>query len=186
MSFEARISDEPICDFCSEPKPTRGFDVADFPMDPGCAGVPPYHSKGAWMACATCGSMIDGKHWDRLLMRAVDRLCPKYPQLPRRILTDTVSARTTCSANTIARRPMTPEELKAALADPSTHVVAMEITPDDRERLLKATEEVGDYLIRLTRSPAEAALVLHFVQDALYRTMGLHHLEIGRTKKHES
>lgn len=43
------------------------------------------------MACATCGTLVDGGHWDRLLLRALNRLGPKYDGLmPRRVLADAI------------------------------------------------------------------------------------------------
>jgi hypothetical protein len=88
--MEVRAPEEPICDFCSQPNPTRFFEAPDFPMDGAHDGLPAYRSRGAWAACATCGSMIDAENWDSLLLRAVDRLQPKYGTVPRRILVDTV------------------------------------------------------------------------------------------------
>ena len=83
------LYDEPVCDFCSAPKPTRYLDCPNFPMDQ-TPGLPEYRSRGAWPACAMCGGLIDAENWTGLLNRAVDRLQEKYSDLPRRILTDTV------------------------------------------------------------------------------------------------
>lgn len=87
---ELRASDEPICDFCSTPNPTRHFICRDFPMDKS-PGMPELRSLGEWIACSACGALIDAGNWNGLLMRAVDRLSEKYAgMMPRRILTDTV------------------------------------------------------------------------------------------------
>jgi hypothetical protein len=76
---------ENICDFCSTPEPKRRFECPSFPMVPG------YSSLGAWMACDTCGSLIDREEWDKLLLRAVDKIYPKYQSaMPRRIFIATI------------------------------------------------------------------------------------------------
>jgi hypothetical protein len=87
---ELRMAKENICDFCSAPNPTCTFECPDFPVaDDG--GTTLLNSRGAWMACAVCGSFITQGNWDRLLLRAVDALYPKYQgMMPRRILTDTI------------------------------------------------------------------------------------------------
>jgi hypothetical protein len=81
-----------ICDFCSQPHPTRTFDCPDFPMDGPHpqAGLPEYRSRGAWMACSTCGTLIDAGKWEELTGRATERLASKYRQLPLRILREQV------------------------------------------------------------------------------------------------
>jgi hypothetical protein len=82
-----------ICDFCSERNPTRVFNTPDFQMDEGHpeAGLQPMESRGAWMACSTCGTYIDAGEWERLALRAVDRHAQKYGAvLPRRIIFDQV------------------------------------------------------------------------------------------------
>lgn len=87
--IEARAGDN-ICDFCSQPNPERVFMCPDFTMDQS-PGWPEYRSKGAWIACTPCGELIDKGAWDRLLLRAVDRLFPKYQaMMPRRALMDVV------------------------------------------------------------------------------------------------
>lgn len=85
---ELRMSDQPICDFCSEPKWARRFHCQDFIMDV-TPGFPRYDSKGDWLACSVCGSLIDAENWDGLVQRAVDVFSEKY-NMPRRILADTV------------------------------------------------------------------------------------------------
>ena len=85
---EVRMSDAPICDFCSEPKWARRFRCSDFPMDQS-PGFAPLRSQGDWLACSTCASLIDAENWNGLLMRAVDKFSEKY-FMPRRILTDRI------------------------------------------------------------------------------------------------
>jgi hypothetical protein len=92
MEIEARAGDN-ICDFCSEPNPSRLFASPDFRMDGPRpeAGLPEYRSKGGWAACSTCASMIDNGAWDRLLVRGIDAMVKKYGSLmPKRMLADTV------------------------------------------------------------------------------------------------
>jgi len=88
---EVRVSAEDVCDFCSETNPSRTFDCPDFPMDPAQPDLqlPEYRSRGAWMACSTCGAMIDSGRWDDLLNRATAALGRKYA-LPGRLLRETV------------------------------------------------------------------------------------------------
>lgn len=85
---EVRMSEQNICDFCSEPKWARRFQCTDFPMDES-PGFPRLVSKSDWLACSTCASLIDAGNWNGLLLRAVDRFAQKYP-MPRRILTDRI------------------------------------------------------------------------------------------------
>ena len=86
---EVRVSEEPVCDFCSEPKYARRSHCADFSMDHS-AGFPELRSKGDWLACSVCGNLIDAENWIGLLQRAVDKLSVKYNTVPRRILADGV------------------------------------------------------------------------------------------------
>jgi hypothetical protein len=90
--IEARAGDN-ICDFCSQPNPTRYFNAPDFKMDEPHpdAGLPGFGSKGAWAACPTCAAFIENLQWDGLLQRGVNKLAEKYgSMMPRRVLTDTV------------------------------------------------------------------------------------------------
>jgi hypothetical protein len=75
-----------ICDFCSDPHIGRKFHCEDFVMDP----MFDLGSKGDWMACSTCAALIDAGAWDNLILRAVDKLGTKYPQMPHRILADAI------------------------------------------------------------------------------------------------
>lgn len=77
-----------MCDFCSHPSLARHFHCPDFPMDVPDLPMPPMVSKGDWMACGVCAGFIDAENWTSLLMRAVDKHSEKYPEIPRRILTD--------------------------------------------------------------------------------------------------
>lgn len=87
---ELRMSEQLICDFCGEPKVGRRFHcTADFLMDQ-TPGFLPYGSKGDWAACSACGSLIDAENWNGLLMRAVNKHSQNFPDMPRRILTDTI------------------------------------------------------------------------------------------------
>jgi len=80
----------PICDFCSEPNPSRIFESPDFLMDMPDVPHQPVGSRGAWMACSTCGTFIDNGEWERLAVRALDHMAKKYPDTPRRILFDII------------------------------------------------------------------------------------------------
>lgn len=62
-------------------------------------------------------------------------------------------------------------ELKKLLADPRTKIVPFELTPEVKKRLLEVSEEVLDVLIKGTRGPAEAAMVLHYVSGSLQTWM---------------
>lgn len=89
--YRVRMAEEPICDFCSQPYPTRTFHMdSDFTMDKS-PGFPEFRSKGDWMACAECGSMIDRGDWVDLQVRAYRSLKEKYKNmLPRSILVETI------------------------------------------------------------------------------------------------
>lgn len=90
---EVRMSDEPICDFCSQPKPSVELKCPDFPMDGPHpeAGLPEYRSRGAWMACSTCAHFIREGKWEELVQRATAALAPKYGSLlPKRIVREQV------------------------------------------------------------------------------------------------
>jgi hypothetical protein len=76
-----------ICDFCSEPHVGRRFHCEDFVLD---QTLPQLRSKGDWMACSTCGGLIDAGAWDNLLLHAVNKLGDKYPEMPHRILADAI------------------------------------------------------------------------------------------------
>jgi hypothetical protein len=87
---EGRMTEEPICDFCSQPKPSVPFHCPDFTMDK-TPGLPEYRSRGDWMACSTCGHMIREGKWEQLVARATAALAPKYGHLlPERILREQV------------------------------------------------------------------------------------------------
>lgn len=86
---EIRISEHPICDFCSEPHWARRFHCEDFTMDVADASMPEMRSKGDWLACSVCASMIDHENWTGLLLRALEKHSGKY-QMPRRILADII------------------------------------------------------------------------------------------------
>jgi hypothetical protein len=84
-----RMSEEDICDFCSRPNPARRFQCPDFSLDKRL-GYKELRSKGDWLACTGCGSLIDAGKWDALLLRALSEFAEKYSAMPRRILTDTI------------------------------------------------------------------------------------------------
>jgi len=86
---EMRMSEQPICDFCSAENPARVFHTPEFTMDK-TPGLPESRSRGGWAACSACGTLIDAENWIGLQQRAVNRLSEKYSGIPRRILADTV------------------------------------------------------------------------------------------------
>jgi len=64
-----------VCDFCSAPGPSRGFDVPDFQMD-DFSGI---ESTGGWAACDTCAALIDKDNRKGLLQRSIDTAAfPKF------------------------------------------------------------------------------------------------------------
>jgi hypothetical protein len=79
---EVRVSETPVCDFCSDPNPVRVFQASDFIMDKSTATLPALGSRGGWTACEACGGFIDARNWERLRLRATDALSRKYQGIP--------------------------------------------------------------------------------------------------------
>jgi hypothetical protein len=84
---EVRVSDSPVCDFCSSPEPRYLEDCETFEAwAMGHPSLPPAligRSEGAWSACMPCHEMIQARKWAALQRRAVDALCRKWPEMPR-------------------------------------------------------------------------------------------------------
>lgn len=79
---EVRVSEAPVCDFCSSEEPRYLEDCEDFEAKPFDVTFKAM-SRGAWAACATCHTMIQHRHWKLLKERAVAALLSKYPSLPK-------------------------------------------------------------------------------------------------------
>ena len=83
---------------------------------------------------------------------------------------------------------MTPEDFKKALRDPDTKVLAIEMTPERKERLQKITDAIADHLIRITNGPLEAYMAVSFLMQSLEETLearGFVHSSIEGGNQHE-
>jgi len=84
---EMRVSESPVCDFCSSDEPRHDEPCADVETDRG--NLPmfggPYvaNSIGAWASCETCHQLIAAGKWHTLERRATDAMCAKHPGFPR-------------------------------------------------------------------------------------------------------
>ena len=68
------------CDFCNAPCPTRTYRTADRStvrvrafMESGPL-LQEHHFTPEWVACDSCGELIDAGDWDGLTTRVMDRL----------------------------------------------------------------------------------------------------------------
>jgi hypothetical protein len=75
-----------------------------------------------------------------------------------------------------------PEKLREGLADPKTSLHAVELTPEVRERLQRACSELIDELVKRTKNPFEAYMVLHFLMETFEKKYDIHG---GFTVEHE-
>lgn len=66
-----------------------------------------------------------------------------------------------------------PEELKQAMADPKNKVAAITLTDEMKERLTKACDEMIDELVKRTKGPSEAYMVLHFMMETMEELYGI-------------
>ena len=65
---EVRMSDKPVCDFCSSGDPRWEYPASDFPVDDH---APRVASVGAWLACAECAALIEQEQWPALAKRGL-------------------------------------------------------------------------------------------------------------------
>lgn len=73
----------------------------------------------------------------------------------------------------------------AALQQPDTKSLMVEMTPEVRERLNKAADSVVDCLMVSTRGPMEAYMVLQFVREAFEEKFGIRAgIIVGSEVKH--
>ena len=79
---EVRVSDDLVCDFCSDPHPIHTFEAEDNLLMHKAPGFPEMRSRGGWMACEACKAMIDTERWNDLLERSVDAMNEKH-SIPR-------------------------------------------------------------------------------------------------------
>jgi hypothetical protein len=68
---------------------------------------------------------------------------------------------------------MTPEELTAALRDPSTKAKLVELTPELKERIMRISDEMIEEVVKRTKGPAEAYMVMYFVMQSLEQMSGI-------------
>lgn len=84
---EMRVSESPVCDFCSSEEPRYQEPCADFETDRGSISTlgGPYvaNSISAWASCEVCHQLIAQGKWHTLARRATDALCRKHPNAPR-------------------------------------------------------------------------------------------------------
>lgn len=65
-----------VCDFCSAPGPSDGFDVPDFAMTSGAMSPDgrPVMSTGGWAACETCAALVRANKRKDLLERSLQSM----------------------------------------------------------------------------------------------------------------
>jgi hypothetical protein len=68
--IECKISDVPVCDFCSSKEPAWEYSAEDF-LDGEDTGVV-QKSVGGWLACDACANRIEKKDWRGLAERGMD------------------------------------------------------------------------------------------------------------------
>jgi hypothetical protein len=68
---------------------------------------------------------------------------------------------------------MNEDELKKALHDPHSKVMAVKLTDEMKERLSRICDEIIDELTKRTQGPGEAFMVLHFVMETLKEEYGV-------------
>lgn len=64
-------------------------------------------------------------------------------------------------------------QAKAALADPNTKAVTLEMTPEMRERFSVISHEIMGVIQAKTRGPMEAYVILKFIMSALEERFGI-------------
>lgn len=88
--IEMRLSESPVCDFCSSDEPRHDEPCADFETDRGTLSLlgGPYvaNSTGAWASCETCHQLITQNKWHTLARRAIDVYCRRHPGAPRSLI----------------------------------------------------------------------------------------------------
>ena len=80
--IEVRVSESPVCDFCSDPDPRYLEDARTFTATE-IEGELYTRSTGAWAACAVCHRFVQSRDWKALEKRAVNQLQRKHPSIPR-------------------------------------------------------------------------------------------------------
>lgn len=68
------------------------------------------------------------------------------------------------------------QKLKESLIDHDTHdrmTQIIELTPELKKRLERISLELIDDMVKRTRSPFEAYMVLHFMMDAMQDAFGI-------------
>ena len=83
---EVRVSDAPVCDFCSDAEPRYIEDCETFETWMIGPGLPPAfvgESQGGWSSCEPCHQLIAARKWHTLTRRATDAMVRKYPDMPR-------------------------------------------------------------------------------------------------------
>ena len=69
---EVRVSDKPVCDFCSSPEPRWLFRCRNYvatDMLPNHGALPPNESVGGWLACHKCAVYVQRNDWNGLARR---------------------------------------------------------------------------------------------------------------------
>lgn len=69
------------------------------------------------------------------------------------------------------------EKTQKALADPTTKMVAIEMTEERKARYSKICDDLIDWLTARTESPGEAILILHFVKHSLEESYEVHSVQ---------
>lgn len=64
------------------------------------------------------------------------------------------------------------KKAEGLLRDPDTGIVLYELTAERKEKLTKLSEEIIDILRKKTDSPAEAMVLLNFMQETLAESLG--------------
>jgi hypothetical protein len=65
------------------------------------------------------------------------------------------------------------DKARAALRDPSTRAVKIELTPELKAKYSRVSGQVVDLLMRNTTGPVEAYMILKFVSEALEARHGI-------------
>lgn len=64
------------------------------------------------------------------------------------------------------------KEIEKLVKDPDSKTVLYELTPERKKELVKISNEIIDILGKRCSGPPEAAVVVHFLQEALEQLMG--------------
>lgn len=70
-----------ICDFCSSPKPVKGYSARDIDVLGGFI-----KSYGHWAACEECRELIDAEKWAGLENRCVDIFAKMNEPMPKALV----------------------------------------------------------------------------------------------------